>query len=277
MLLPKGYAVTPSQIFLFSFVTQAPFQIFILNAVFWLIYRYEFKVIEQYKIDPQKAWPWVSDPEGWRIEAYQALKSVLFNMTFVNFVFATVVLYFYDWDLPWNNRPEDVPTGLEMAKQLLFLIICDDLTFHLMHRLMHCKHKNFPMYQMFHKLHHKFVYTTSIASLHAHPVEHFFVNNLSWMTGIILLGPRMHTWTGLVWSYLRMIESHEAHCGYEFPWSIFRVLPFGSDASYHSFHHTVNVGNYSTWFTVWDTIFDSNVDYYQVYGGKSEEKTENLK
>ena len=149
------------------------------------------------------------------------------------------------------------------------------MTFHFMHRLFHCRSKYLPMYQMFHKQHHKFVYTTSIASVHAHPVEHFFVNNLSFITGMVLLGSKMHTWTAFIWGYMRYHESHDAHCGYEFPWSIYRVLPFGSDASYHSFHHTKNVGNYSTWFTIWDTVFDSNEDYYKVYGTRLNDKIVN--
>lgn len=119
---------------------------------------------------------------------------------------------------------------------------------------------------MFHKQHHKFIHTTSIASEHAHPVEHVLVNNLSWNAGPLLLGSQTHLWTLVLWGLLRHLETHEAHSGYEFPFSIFRVLPFGVDASYHSFHHSKNVGNYSTFFTIWDTVFNTNVDYYEVYG-----------
>jgi sterol desaturase/sphingolipid hydroxylase (fatty acid hydroxylase superfamily) len=123
---------------------------------------------------------------------------------------------------------------------------------------------------MFHKQHHKFVYTTSIASEHAHPVEHILVNNLAFHVGPILLGSRVHIWTVLVWGILRHTESHEAHAGYDFPFSIWNVLPFGTGPVYHSFHHAKNVGNYSTFFTVWDNVFDSNVDYYEIYGDTNE-------
>lgn len=70
----------------------------------------------------------------------------------------------------------------------------------------------------------------------------------------------------MVWGLLRHYETHEAHSGYEFPWSIFRALPFTTAESYHAFHHSKNVGNYSTFFTVWDNVFDSNAEYYEVYG-----------
>ena len=69
----------------------------------------------------------------------------------------------------------------------------------------------------------------------------------------------------MVWGGIRLIETHDGHSGYEFPWSIFRLLPFGADATYHDFHHSKNVCNYSSFMTIWDTIFDTNKDYYQTY------------
>ena len=84
--------------------------------------------------------------------------------------------------------------------------------------------------------------------------------------GPFLLDSKVHLWTLLIWGILRHVESHDAHCGYEFPWSMFRVMPFGTNSAYHTFHHSKNVGNYSTFFTIWDTVFNTNVDYYEVYG-----------
>ena len=84
--------------------------------------------------------------------------------------------------------------------------------------------------------------------------------------GPFLISDRVHMWTLLVWGILRHVESNDGHCGYEFPWSMFRILPFGADATYHTYHHAKNVGNYSSIMTIWDTIFNTNVDYYQKYG-----------
>ena len=55
----------------------------------------------------------------------------------------------------------------------------------------------------------------------------------------------------------------EDHCGYEFSWSPFRLLPFGSDYAYHAYHHSANIGNYSSFFTTWDSVFGSNKAYYE--------------
>lgn len=45
--------------------------------------------------------------------------------------------------------------------------------------------------------------------------------------------------------------------------NMFRLIPFmGTNAAYHDYHHSKNVGNYSSFFTVWDTVFGRNADYY---------------
>ena len=89
-----------------------------------------------------------------------------------------------------------------------------------------------------------------------------FVNGNSFFFGLVILGSNLHFTTLILWTIVRGIETHDAHCGYEFPWSPFRLIPFGGDASYHDYHHTRNVGNYGTFMTIWDTVFDTNKDYY---------------
>ena len=81
--------------------------------------------------------------------------------------------------------------------------------------------------------------------------------------GPLILGPKMHFVTAFTWYMLRIVESIDGHSGYEFSWSPFRILPFGSDYGYHAYHHSHNLGNYSSFFTVWDTVLGSNSDYYK--------------
>ena len=71
----------------------------------------------------------------------------------------------------------------------------------------------------------------------------------------------MHFGTFAVWLLVRSLETHDGHCGYEFPWSPFRMIPFGADATYHGYHHSRNVGNYASSMTIWDSIFNTNKDY----------------
>jgi sterol desaturase/sphingolipid hydroxylase (fatty acid hydroxylase superfamily) len=69
----------------------------------------------------------------------------------------------------------------------------------------------------------------------------------------------------------RLAESIEGHSGFAFPRPISVLLGnlmalnpiMGTDPSYHDFHHEKNVGNFSSFFTVWDTLFGSNEKYFE--------------
>ena len=149
-------------------------------------------------------------------------------------------------------------------------MMMDDFTFHLAHRIFHCKSKYFPLYKLFHKKHHEFIHSVSITAVYSHPVEFIFVNLLPLMSGMLFLGKNTHLFTYIIYGFFRVVESHESHSGYEIPsyisvltGNIYRIMPiFQTSSSYHDFHHFKNVGNYSSFLTIWDTIFQSNESYY---------------
>jgi len=132
---------------------------------------------------------------------------------------------------------------------------------------------------MFHKVHHEFNHTIALAFTYAHPVEFAICNHYPLFAGTFLLGPKnVHFVTFFIWLQYRVSETMEGHSGYDFPLPVsillgnmFRLIPvMGTNAAYHDFHHSKNVGNYSSFFTIWDTVFNSNADYYAYL--KSEEK-----
>jgi len=63
----------------------------------------------------------------------------------------------------------------------------------------------------------------------------------------------------------------EGHSGYDFPMpisillgNIFIIIPFiGISSEYHDFHHSKNTGNYSSFYSFWDSVFGCNADYYE--------------
>lgn len=67
--------------------------------------------------------------------------------------------------------------------------------------------------------------------------------------------------TAIGWWIARGYESNEGHCGYEFSWSPFRFVPFATGYGYHAYHHLTSVGNYSSFFSFWDTVFGTNTSY----------------
>ena len=78
----------------------------------------------------------------------------------------------------------------------------------------------------------------------------------------MILGERMHLLSVFAWMAIRVGETLDGHCGYEFSFSPFRLIPFSGSAEYHNWHHTENIGNYSSFFQIWDSVFGTNKDFF---------------
>jgi len=178
----------------------------------------------------------------------------IFNTSVTNFVYLSFVGWLYNWQLPWSYHPNGIPDSMTCLKVVLFLLFTEDMCFYTSHRISHCKSKYFPVYQWIHKWHHEYSTPIGIASQYAHPLEHALVNANSFMVGMYILGPSAHYSIIMAWAFVRGLETHDGHSGYEFPWSPFRMIPFGGDATYHNYHHSKNVGNYGSFMSVWDSV-----------------------
>jgi len=153
---------------------------------------------------------------------------------------------------------EDLPDSKTIMGTIIFCMICEDFTFYFSHRLLHWR----VIYPYIHKIHHQHIITIGIAAEYAHPIEFIFGNLIPTTMGSMILGEKMHFYTYILWVLIRLGETIDGHCGYEFSWSPYRLVPFSTSASYHAFHHSHNVGNYSSFFSLWDTIFNTNKIYY---------------
>ena len=158
---------------------------------------------------------------------------------------------------PHEMTVEALPTTMTLMGTVFFCMICEDTAFYFIHRIMH--HSS--IYKYVHKMHHEYSTTTSIAAEYSHPLEYAFGVILPSAVGPAILGPQMHTFTVFAWVLLRTSEGLDGHCGYDFSWSPFRLLPFSGSSFYHDFHHTHNVGNYGSFFCLWDTVLGTNRDF----------------
>jgi len=137
-------------------------------------------------------------------------------------------------------------------------MLVEDFSFYWSHRTFH---RPF-FYKRFHKIHHEFTNTVSIGATYAHPVEYIFGNAIPTALGFMILGTRCHFATYIMWIIIRMFETVDGHCGYEFSWSPYRLLPMSGSSEYHNFHHSHNSGTFTSFFTIWDTVFGTNKDFY---------------
>jgi 4-alpha-methyl-delta7-sterol-4alpha-methyl oxidase len=120
-----------------------------------------------------------------------------------------------------------------------------------------------------------------LTSEYAHPAEILFLG-FATIIGPAITGP--HLFTLWLWMSLRVLETVEAHCGYDFPWSFSKIFPLygglvsiythflyvfifleivfwtffiwmACRADFHDYHHRLlytKSGNYSSTFTYMD-------------------------
>jgi len=176
------------------------------------------------------------------------LPIVSFSDTFLN-----------DFHVPYSYDVDSLPDTLTLIFTIPFFMLVEDFVFSCTHWLLHRKW----IYGHVHKMHHTHITPVCISAEYAHPLEFLFGNLLPTSLGPVLLGKHTHLFTVLVWYIFRSGETVDGHCGYEFSWSPYRLVPFSGSAEYHDFHHTHNVGNYSSFFSLWDTVFGTNHDFYK--------------
>jgi methylsterol monooxygenase len=122
-----------------------------------------------------------------------------------------------------------------------------------------------PFYKHIHKLHHTYSAPFGIAAEYAHPLETiflglgFFVGPLAWC----IFSDEMHVFTMAVWLAARLIQTVDAHSGYDFPWSLRHIIPFWAGSEFHDYHHRAFVGNYASSFRWWDDLFGTSKAFYQ--------------
>lgn len=86
----------------------------------------------------------------------------------------------------------------------------------------------------------------------------------------MLCGP-VHVSTAVIWTALRIYDAYNGHCGYMFSWTPIQVLPFCANDDFHDFHHSHNVGNFSSQLRIWDIICGTSRNY-KTYKNKQKQQ-----
>lgn len=234
--------------------------VLITNVVMWAIYHIELPFFERYKItnDP---WPWVENRKEWNKLVKKSILLVGFNNLVSLPLALLAIIVANGYEVKMSFAMEDLPDWKTLMMTIAFCMLCEDFAFHFTHRFLHWR----KIYPYIHKIHHTYVTSIGIAAEYSHPIEFIFGNLFPSGVGALILGYNMHFATFLLWGLVRLGETLDGHCGYEFSWSPYRLIPFSTSASYHNFHHSHNMGNYSSFFSLWDTIFGQNKTYYQYY------------
>ncbi|MBL8950379.1 MAG: sterol desaturase family protein [Myxococcaceae bacterium] len=139
-----------------------------------------------------------------------------------------------------------LPAWWTVAWQLPVFALVTDTTFYWLHRTLH---RPF-WFRRIHRLHHDFRYVRGLSAEYSNTLEDLG-NFITSFAGPVLLGA--HPFTVLVWFFLRMLETVDAHSGYAVPWS-----PW---ASRHAYHHEFNRGCFGAFFALWDRALGTDKDW----------------
>jgi len=233
----------------------------ISNLILFIFYKYNMFL--QYKID-KNPWPWEEKSENyskWSEQLKKTIKTLIFNHLFLAPFIAALPMYSLSKSL-YRMDYESLPSPFEIFWQILFNGLCDDFVFYWTHRILHWD----KIYGYIHKKHHEYVSSIGITAEYAHPLEFIFGNILPANTGKFILGNRMHAFTVILGTWIKLFSVTEAHSGYAFPWSPFFLNLFQIPTDYHAYHHLNYNGNYGN-----SMLFDV------MYGTVNESFKENSK
>ena len=209
-------------------------------------------------------WPvkWIEN--RWKIQqgarpAPRLVKEVVIHVLVNHLITSPLFAYFILWPLfEYLQMPIRAP--LPSFGRLMFEFgICalvNDFMFYWTHRFFHSDPR---IYKMFHAQHHRFITPISWAAEYASIPESIFANLIPTLTGLFML--KSHLFTVTAWLLFAILETLDAHSGFKFPFSFWRLLDpvlLGPDG--HDWHHSHNRGNYGL-FKFWDWICGTDLEY----------------
>ncbi|CAD8204448.1 unnamed protein product [Paramecium pentaurelia] len=222
----------------------------IVNAFYFICYESKSKYISQAKIE-QKPWPW----DGKDSKVWNQMKSLFWKNVFINQFIMIGVAYGSSCIKLDTRFDQSFPTVFEISWQILVFGVIEDVLFYFSHRLLHTPY----FYGKVHKVHHIYNITVSWSAEFAHPLEYILGNLIPVIAGPILLGSQTHMITILVFVGLATHKTLSDHSGFNFVWDVYQYLPLTTHSEFHSKHHSLNTGNYSSTFTYLDDLLGTTI------------------
>ena len=155
---------------------------------------------------------------------------------------------------PATGLPRQAPTLWEFLLGILGCTVVFDFQYYLWHLL----HHRVPwLYRTFHAVHHQYSQPFSLVTQHLSGWELFSVGFWATVDPVLL---RCHCLTAWGFMVFNIYVSTEDHCGYDFPWAMHRLVPFGlwGGAPKHDAHHQKPATNFAPFFSHWDWLGGTN-------------------
>ncbi|XP_028661847.1 cholesterol 25-hydroxylase-like protein 2 [Erpetoichthys calabaricus] len=213
---------------------------FLLVTLFTIldVLAYILPGINQYKIHSKK-----------QVTLNEILKTL--GLTVYNhlvFIFPATVAQWY-WRPP-VPLPKEAPSLLEFVFGILGCTILFDFQYYLWHML---HHKIKWLYTTFHAIHHEFYEPFSLVTQYLSAWELICVGFWTTVDPIFFQCHCLTAWSFMVFNVWISIDDH---CGYDFPWSMHNLIPFGlwGGSIKHYAHHQKPSTNFAPFFSHWDWL-----------------------
>ncbi|EQC39812.1 hypothetical protein SDRG_03234 [Saprolegnia diclina VS20] len=201
--------------------------------------------------------PWVQKykiqdkPNTWAMTA-KCLKLLAFNHVIVQLPMmisshSSLTMLGFGMEAP-------LPTAWTIFWKVMVSAVLEDFYNYWAHRFLHWK----KIYKYIHKLHHEYAAPFGITAEYAHPAETLILG-LGTFLGPLLL--TRHLLTLWVWMVVRIMQSIDSHSGYDLPFALTSWLPFWGGPVHHDYHHEKFDCNYASFFTIWDWVFGTDVQF----------------
>ncbi|XP_063302434.1 cholesterol 25-hydroxylase-like protein 1, member 1 [Pelobates fuscus] len=156
--------------------------------------------------------------------------------------------------MPPPPLPDTAPSVCTLLGEVFGCLLLFDFQYFVWHIL---HHKNHWLYKKVHAIHHKYIAPFSWSSQNLGGYELMTVGFWS-STNPIMLG--CHPLTAWVCNLISIWMSVNDHIGYDLPWSLSHMLPFGlyGGALAHDLHHQKPETNFAPFFGHWDLIFGTS-------------------
>lgn len=146
--------------------------------------------------------------------------------------------------------------------QIPVAVVITDALFYYSHRIFH---SNSWLYENIHKLHHEYVYTTPVAALYTHPIEHIFVNLMP--VALAILITRLNYSGCILYTLLATTNAVRSHSSSSYVMNKQWICLFGrycSDMTRalagHDLHHIYRNVNFGTGFYMFDRIHNTRMN-----------------
>jgi len=146
----------------------------------------------------------------------------------------------------------DCPSLFRIVRNLVLHVLTEETCIYWGHYALH----KVPGLYRFHKRHHEYKVTTTMAAYHD-TFESFILQGFGGtFLGALLF--RFHFVSYLLGQMASIFRGINNHCGFELPWHPLNYYPFAG-AQWHDAHHSRNVGNYGSWLMIWDSIMGTTI------------------